>query len=95
MLMRWSGVRIRDAVTLERPNSSMVALPVCAEWKVIIFDPNAALLWHWGVGKIDDSTQYVESALNSDQLAEDKKLTLAQPIQLVQTTQEVEHARSW
>jgi len=59
----------------------MGALPVCDHWLVIIFDPNAALLWHWGTGKVDGNTQYVEWVLNSDQVAEDKRLTVAPPVQ--------------
>lgn len=76
---------ISDAPTNEPCDLPNIGtLPVCDEWLVIIFDPNAALLWHWGVGKIDESTQYVEWILNSDQVAEDKRLTLAPPVQPIQ-----------
>lgn len=63
------------------------ALPVCDGWFVIIFDPNAALLWHWLTGNVNDTTQYVEFDLNSDQVAEDKRLTSAPPVQPIQESE--------
>lgn len=66
---------------------NMGVLPVCDEWMVIIFDPSAALLWHWGIGKVDDSTQYVEFSLNTDQVAEDKRLTSAPPVQRIEESE--------
>ncbi len=67
---------------------NMGELPVCDDWIVIIFDPKAALLWHWGVGKVDETTQYVEWVLNSDQVAEDERLTSLPPVQPIQETEQ-------
>jgi hypothetical protein len=65
----------------------MGTLSVCNEWLVIIFDPNVSLLWHWGVGKMDDKTQYVEFDLNSDQVAVDRRLTSAPPLEPIQESE--------
>jgi len=55
-------------------------LPVCDDWFIVVFDPTVGRLWHWGTGRVDDATQYVEFTLDSDQLAEDKRLTSAPPV---------------
>lgn len=55
----------------------MGTLPVCTIWRVLIFDPNEGVMWHWVDGAQADERQYVEVKLSGDQIEDAERLTSA------------------
>jgi len=54
-------------------------LPVCDEWYLVLFDPNQGVFWDWPDGEYGERTQYVEIALQSDQVEKAEQNTSETP----------------
>jgi hypothetical protein len=54
--------------------------PLCDNWGLLVFDPNAGIFWHWGDGIVADKTQYVEIDLTSGQARDAERSMSTLPV---------------